>query len=231
MRNAAGDPLHIVAHVVDTTEQMAAEQRLVELLASKDELIASVSHELRTPLTAVVGYAEILRDQRDALSVDERNEIIGSIVGQGSDLADIVEDLLVAARSEGDGLRVSREPNRLRTEALNALQTLSRHAAGLEVDVAGPDPVAVGDPVRVRQIIRNLVSNAVRYGGPSIRLEIDGDGSRASLVVIDDGVGLPPDDRQWIFAPYHRFSSAEGFDCCGGSGSHGRQKAGSTHGR
>ncbi|MBT8207369.1 MAG: PAS domain S-box protein [Acidimicrobiia bacterium] len=218
VRSAVGDPLHVVAHVVDTTEQMAAEQRLVELLASKDELIASVSHELRTPLTAVVGYAEILRDQRDALSVDERDEIIGSIVGQGSDLADIVEDLLVAARSEDDGLRVRSEPVHLRSEAMSALQSLSRHDAVVGTEVAGQDVVAFGDPVRVRQIIRNLVSNAVRYGGPSIRLGIDSDGSRARLVVIDDGVGVPPDERRWIFEPYHRSHPQKGLTAAVGLG-------------
>ena len=82
-------------------------ERLEHLVRSKDEFVASVSHELRTPLAAVLGFAEILRDEQIDLSSEERLELTSTIAREAYDLAGIVEDLLVSARAEIDSVHIS----------------------------------------------------------------------------------------------------------------------------
>ena len=90
-------------------------------------------------------------------------------------------------------------------------QVLEAWNGELEVTVSFPgDVVAVGDPSRVRQIVRNLLSNAVRYGGSDITIEGDVGGARAWLRVSDDGEGVPEGDRDRIFEPYHRLRQDAG---------------------
>ena len=100
VRGAHGEPLHVVAHVVDITTQVEAQERLTALLHSKDQLIASVSHELRTPLTSIVGYSQLLLEADVAIPPTERDDMIRTLAGQATELNNIIEDLLVASRAE-----------------------------------------------------------------------------------------------------------------------------------
>lgn len=195
--------------VRDITERKAAEHHLQELMRSKDEFIASVSHELRTPLTAVIGFAELLRDADTDLSPAEREEMIGSITEQASDISNIVEDLLVAARTEIDTLHVTQVPVNLRAQLAQVLEA-SREALSDRIEIVGESVTALGDPGRVRQIVRNLLTNAVRYGGDHIEVRMHSNGSRAYMQVCDDGPGVPEQDRETIFEPYHRSHATPG---------------------
>jgi len=189
--------------VRDITVRKAAEDDLRELIRTKDEFIASVSHELRTPLTAVVGFAELLRDSESDLSPAEQEEMIGSITEQASDISNIVEDLLVAARAEIDTLHVSQVPVNIRAQLAQVLEA-SREASADQIEIVGGPVTALGDPGRVRQILRNLLTNAVRYGGDHIQVQMNSNGSRAFVQVCDDGPGVPEQDRETIFEPYQR---------------------------
>lgn len=189
--------------VRDITERKAAEDHLRELVRSKDEFIASVSHELRTPLTAVIGFAELLRDAGTHLSPGEREEMIRSITEQASDIANIVEDLLVAARAEIDTLHVSEVPVDLRAQLTQVLET-TRVATPHQIEIVGQSVIALADPGRVRQILRNLLTNAARYGGTHVQVRMHSDGSNAFLQVCDDGPGIPEHDSETIFEPYRR---------------------------
>jgi signal transduction histidine kinase len=218
LRDPQDRPLHLVAHVVDVTEQVTAEQRLVDLLASKDELIASVSHELRTPLTAVVGYAQMLNDEVSGLSAVERKEMIESIASQGADLTNIIEDLLVEARADIGTLTVARVPVDLRAQAAQVLETLQSDTNGRCIELIGLPVQAVADPARVRQILRNLVTNAFRYGGDHIQITVADGGSTVRILVSDNGLGVPPEEQNRIFEPYHRAHTREGLTASVGLG-------------
>lgn len=205
IKDAFGDPAHLVANVVDITEHVRNEDRLENLVASKDELIASVSHELRTPLTAIVGFAELLRGDTSTLSVDERVELVQSIADQTSDLTHIVEDLLVAARADNESLTVALVPVDVRAQAAQVLETMVDKPK--QVALLGNSSRGIGDPARVRQILRNLISNAFRYGGDNIEVKVCEREGVVCVEVIDDGHGIPENERDHVFQPYQRSTS------------------------
>jgi signal transduction histidine kinase len=195
-------------------ERQASNTRLQELLESKDRFIASVSHELRTPITAVMGLAQILAGSDfEAASPDEVKELLSTVAEQSAEVAQIVEDLLVAARAEDGTLTVTPRSVDVRAE-IDAVLAGARHAGqqGGDAIVCGAG-VAWVDPLRFRQIIRNLVSNAWRYGGPRVEVSIEQRDRETVIVVSDDGAGIPEDKRESVFEPYetaHPTSSLPG---------------------
>jgi PAS domain S-box-containing protein len=190
--------------LADVTEQRIHRERLEAALRSRIELIGTVSHELRTPLTAIVGYARLLADGQ-GLSPDERTEMAGVVGQQAEDMVEIVEDLLAAAQAEAGTLRVAVVPIDLAEETRRAVTGMAeRHTGSLQVE-AGPAP-ALGDDHRVRQVIRNLVANAIVHGGDHIRVATSTDGHRAQVLVADDGPGLSPGDDERVFEAFQRGS-------------------------
>ncbi|MFP5333316.1 MAG: ATP-binding protein [Acidimicrobiia bacterium] len=190
----------VLGAVRDVSEIVALRTQLEELLASKDLFVATVSHELRTPLTAVVAFAEMLRDRTD-LSPEEREEFLGLIADQSREVSYLVEDLLVAARLDSDELTVSTQPTALRAEILTVVSPFAAQRS-IEVDHTAVDRAVRADPGRLRQIIRNLVGNAVKHGGLSISVTADVAGGHCHLIVRDDGAGIPPEAEQSLFEPY-----------------------------
>ncbi|HEU4320328.1 MAG TPA: HAMP domain-containing sensor histidine kinase [Acidimicrobiia bacterium] len=183
----------------------AAEARLQNLLDAKDELIASVGHELRTPLTAVLGFAELLRVGGETeMTESDRHEMVEFIAREAFDLTGIVDDLLVAARLEVDRLDVTKVPTSLRSQVAQVLEAWDNtDRPGIEV--TGDNIRAVADPARVRQILRNLITNAIRYGGNQIAVTIDADSQGAFVEVADNGKGLPMSEWERIFEPHYRY--------------------------
>ncbi len=192
-------------------ELRAAETRLQGLLDAKDQLIASVGHELRTPLTAVLGFAELLRvGEESDMAPTEREEMVQFIAREAFDLSAIVDDLLVAARIEINRLEVTRVPTSLRAQVSQVLEGWDR-AELLGLEIVGDDVRAIADPARVRQILRNLISNAIRYGGNRIVVSLGIDGSEGATTfveVADNGSGLPMTEWERIFEPHYRYHDA-----------------------
>ncbi len=184
-------------------EREEAHRRLEEEIRSRDEFLASVSHELRTPLTAVLGFGQILQDESGSLSPEERSELVDTVVREATDLLNIVNDLLAAAKSDTDTLHVAQVPVNLRAQTAQALEAFE-HERVHDIDLVGHSVRAVGDPHRVRQIVRNLVSNALRYGGDDIHVEVLSDAATAKVAVRDSGSPIPPVDRERIFERYQR---------------------------
>lgn len=208
VRDRRGRVRYYEGELEDITEQRRHWEQLEAALRSRIQLIGTVSHELRTPLTAIVGYARLLADGQ-ALSPEEHAEMAGVVEQQAEDMVDIVEDLLTAAQAEAGTLRVAPGPIDLAEEARRAVTGMeSRHTGTLEVE-AKPAP-ALGDAHRVRQVIRNLVSNAIAHGGDHIRVTTATDGPRARVLVTDDGPGLSPGDEERVFEAFQRGSRAHG---------------------
>jgi PAS domain S-box-containing protein len=198
-----------MAIVRDITEQLHAQRALEASLRSKNELIASIAHELRTPLTAVVGFTQILRDQ-SGLSGEERTEMIRLIAEEGADLTNIVEDLLTAAKAEAGTLTVVHVPVDLRAQAAQILETFWDGKEAGRLELTGTAVRAFGDPARVRQILRNLISNALKYGGNSIRINTSSDETTSRVTVSDDGPGVLFDQQERIFESYERAHDTSG---------------------
>ncbi len=163
----------------------------------KDRFLASVSHELRTPLTVVSGLAYELHDQPENFSTEERNGLMGMLVEQTDELSGIVEDLLVAARSDIGKVTIHYDTVDLGEEAKRAMD-----GAGIDGAFRGHPGEAYADPQRVRQILRNLLTNAKRYGGPKVRIDFAEGAGWTEVVVADNGAGVPRDKREAIFQSY-----------------------------
>lgn len=201
----APDLANVTVAIVDITRQREAEQKLRSLVQSKDQLVATISHEIRTPLTAVVGIAEELRNPQSAIDGDERAELLALVAEQSLEVSRIVDDLLIVARSDAGNLVVDPRPIRLADEAPAVVRAVD---ATIPVEIEA-DAAVVADPHRVRQIIRNLVTNAQRYGGPDIRVVVKEQGSRSVVEVRDNGTALTPSGRTAIFEPYGRAEGGE----------------------
>jgi len=185
-------------------------ENLRELAQAKDQFLASVGHELRTPLTSVLGFAELLRANSGDISEDERLAMISTVADEATDLASIVDDLLVAARSELDLLVVTEVPVSTRAQVAQVLEMNGKGAFENIKVVGEPEHAyrALGDPSRVRQILRNLITNACRYGGEQVEIRLSATTDLVSVLVADNGVGVSDADSQRIFDPYYRAHSS-----------------------
>lgn len=203
--------VRLADHVALLVYRRQLHSRLEQLLRSKDEFVAAVSHELRTPLTAVVGLSEELRQRVGELPGEEVAEFAGIIAGQSAEVAHLVEDLLVAARAETGALTIRPEPLELQGEARRVVERERLLGSRtVELEFSGSQVRAHADPARVRQIVRNLVTNALRYGGSRVWVETGEAGPAATLRVVDDGPGIPEEDRTRIFDPYYRAAAVPG---------------------
>ncbi len=201
--DSTGSPRYTICQAVDVTERVRSRVQLEKMLASKNELIASVSHELRTPLTVLVGFAQLLHDEHSPYSASERSEMIQAMVTESVDMTNIVEDLVVAAKAETDALTVVQVSVDLRAQVAQVVEAWT----GKEVDhieLVGSGARGTGDPSRVRQILRNLLSNALRYGGERVTIRVGSNDTVVRVEVSDNGSAIPLEDQERIFQPYQR---------------------------
>jgi signal transduction histidine kinase len=180
----------------DRGRQLFEQRRIND---AQTEFIASVSHELRTPLTSVVAYSHELRDRFEDFSPGEIDEMVQALVQGSDEVAAIVDDLLVAARIETDHLVIRPEPLDIREEIGHALATIA-DVANIAIDAEGE---VLADRGRLRQILRNLVSNAVRYGGDRIRVSSGIHRGEMLIVVADSGPPVPVELHTEIFEPFN----------------------------
>ena len=215
--DGAPDYSHVCVAAVDVTESRETRRALEGLLRSKDELVATVSHELRTPLTTVVGLAAELRDSLEAFDEHELRELVALIASEGREVSTIVEDLLVAAQAETGKLNLNPE----RVDLVQLASDL--HRAMPKNDQLGlflPDQEVwvLADPTRTRQVIRNLIVNADRYGGTDIRICVVPGTTKAKLEVRDSGRPLPFREREAIFDRFYRARQVPGLTASVGLG-------------
>ena len=165
--------------------------QLEDLLRSRDEFLAGASHALRTPLTSVVGFGQLMEQNWGHKLPPEAGEMLAELNQQGEELAGLVDDLLVRAEDASGRLHVRAEPTDLREITAQVVRSFAWLYPQKLIRLRGDlQAMASGDPVRVRQIVRNLMSNAVRHGGNLIVVEVKA-GTEATLAVSDDGSGLP----------------------------------------
>ena len=171
-----------------------AEER--ELSRSKDQLIANISHELRTPLTGIYTSALAIEEIGHS-DPDVALELNGMIVDQSADLNRMVEDLLVSAQADAGRLTFDLVPGSARHEIESVAKELSR--LGTPITVRARDAVVLADTGRLRQLLRNLVSNAIRHGGPNVTLLARPAPGAYVIRVEDDGPGVPPEIEARLF--------------------------------
>jgi signal transduction histidine kinase len=189
-------------------ERKSSYHQLEQHIRSKDAFLASISHEIRTPLTAVLGYASIMHADAARLDPDLAEQVT-HVAEQATEVADIVEDLLVAARADIDDLAVAEESVEIRSQLRNVVDSRPQ-ASSHRIKIFGEDVWAWTDAARLRQIIRCLLSNAIRYGGEHIEIRVAQVDQVARISFIDDGPGVDDEDRDQIFEPFHRAHHRKG---------------------
>lgn len=162
-----------------------------ELATARDEFIANASHELRTPLTGIAGMAMLLEEDPAMKESELASELIDVIIGESSDLERMVEDLLTTARLDAGALQFTFENVSVAEEVDEVAASLTR--SGLRVSVDCAPGLVRADRGRLRQVVRNLLSNAKKYGGPDVRVDGGVEGRTYLIVVSDGGAGLPPE--------------------------------------
>lgn len=194
-----------VVIVRDFTDEKAAAMRLDDLTQAKDRFLGGISHDLRTPLTAVLGYSDLLRTEGTQFTPSERSEMLDAIGVGAATIGDLFEDALVMARHEIDSLVITPTRVDLAWHAAKVAESIARDGA-VEMVAECSAAFAEVDPVRLDQILRHLISNAVVHGGPH-RMIVTGESDGKSWIEVrDDGTGIPGDERPWIFDPLGRSS-------------------------
>jgi signal transduction histidine kinase len=196
------------ARLLNSAAEAAA---LREVDRLKDEFISVVSHELRRPLASIKGYAAtlLLDDTWDQAT---RRDFLQVIDEESDRLSELVENLLDLSRLGSGMLTLSREPILLPKLAESACDLIASqpHLEGhtFTLDFPEPFPIVDGDPVRISQVLLNLVENAVKYSDPGTAVKVSGrvslDTGDIEIAVSDRGVGLDPKDRVRIFDRFYR---------------------------
>jgi PAS domain S-box-containing protein len=186
--------------------------RTREVERAKADFVAAVSHELRTPITPIKGYVELLRAKGESMSEELRQDVLRTVSERTDHLSRLIEDLLLASRisSEGPGAVVLG----LQLEVTDLVEAARRVTADYlreptrRVTLEGSaEPLEISaDPLRLSQILVNLLSNAHKYSPPDtpIRLRLWREDGWAKLAVIDKGRGIPAQELELIFDKFHR---------------------------
>jgi len=183
------------------TRQKELEVRLEteqELGKARDEFVANASHELRTPLTSIFGLAHLLEEDEVVRSSPSDMEMVGMIISETHDLTRMVDDLLTTARLDAGGLHYQFENLPVLEEVVSDVVEPMRRA-GIAVEVDCQPALVRSDRLRLRQVLRNLLSNAGKYGGPNVRLHGRVTEGWYEVRVEDDGEGIPPELEARLF--------------------------------
>ncbi len=220
IKNQSGEVEKYVWIGSDITARKEAELELIESRAraeaansAKSEFLANMSHEIRTPLTAILGFADILREDREGLMPQQqRAQTIDTIRNAGLHLLTVINDVLDLSKIEAGKMEVEQVETPLVTVLREVVSVCGSRASskglGLTAELATPLPEKIlSDPTRLRQILMNLVGNALKFtehGTISIVAKASDRDDSARLIVdiVDTGVGLTPEEAARLFKPF-----------------------------
>jgi signal transduction histidine kinase len=203
-----------------TLLQAVASQAAVAIenarLFQQSDLVAEIMHELKTPLMALTAASELLA--RTHLREDRRNELLQMIQRETRRLSQMTQDFLDLARLESGRVQLARQPIDLVELVHDVVRIQQPQAIACQVTLSGhvakAVPTLVGDYNRLKQVLLNLASNAIKYNVPHgrVRIEAKSDSPReVTLAVVDTGPGIPADSMHRLFERFYRLPDSEGF--------------------
>jgi signal transduction histidine kinase len=184
--------------LIERNEALIAADRL------KSQFISHVSYELRTPLTNIIGFTELLESPRTGQLNTKQREYLGDVSASSRTLLSIIDDILDLANIDAGALELKLAPARARpivdAAVLAVRDRLTRAHHKLEISMAPDVDAFIADEARVRQILYNLLSNAIGFSSPGgeIGLECRREGSMIAFTVVDHGVGIPKDQQRAV---------------------------------
>lgn len=195
----------------DVTDAKRYERALIErneaLVAAdklKSQFISHVSYELRTPLTNIIGFSELLDSPRTGALNDKQREYLNDVSASSKTLLAIIDDILDLANIDAGALELKLAPVKVRpiidAAVLGVRERASRARIALDISVADDAVEFVADEGRVRQVLYNLMSNAIGFSMPggTVRLHCRRDGDVIAFTIIDEGVGIPKDQQSSV---------------------------------
>jgi PAS domain S-box-containing protein len=193
-------------------EQVEVAEQLRDVDRLKSEFLASMSHELRTPLNSIIGYAEVLLDGIDGDLTEDMQEDVETIHGSGRHLLNLINDVLDLAKIEAGQMDIRVEPVSLMSVTEEVFSTSRVLVAGKPVDLvadfADNLPGVSADPLRLRQVISNLVTNAIKFteqGSVTISAgPFEDDPSMLKVSVIDTGIGISEEHLPLVFERFRQ---------------------------
>ncbi len=214
-----GSLVRMIGTVADINESKVIQQQLMQAKEEaeransyKTTFLANMSHEIRTPMTAVLGFTEVLRDS--TISPEQRQDALSRIECSGRSLLRLIDDILDISKIEAGKLvteKVRFSPVEIVSEVV-ALLRLQAEQKGLRLVaqfLPGTPIIAHSDPTRIRQILVNLIGNAIKFTrtgevNVKVRAEPEGNEKKQFLTfeVIDTGIGISPDDQLKLFQPF-----------------------------
>lgn len=217
LRDAQGHPHRIVGTVEDITEHLQLEEaqagrELAEAAnRAKNDFLSRMSHELRTPLNAMLGFAQLIElDRQQPLSTSQK-DWVGQIQTAGWHLLEMINDTLDLSRIESGTLKLSCEVLDLRSVIEGTMSMVERdmkaRRIGARLEIAPEAAQVAGDPTRIKQILTNLLTNAVKYNVDDGSIEVTArpnlDGE-IEISVADTGLGMNEAQQANLFQPFNR---------------------------
>ena len=205
----------LVASAVQNIRAYDAERRTVEelrrLSALRADFVSLVSHELRTPMAAVIGSARTLQQRWRELTPDQRESFLGLIADETERLASLVSDVLDTSRIDAGTFNIRFGDVDLAELVRDtvALAELGSDEVGLRTEVHEPLPQVRGDAERLRQVLVNLIDNAIKYSpaGDEVEVRAYSEADRVLVDIRDHGPGIAPEDQRLIFEKFGRVTS------------------------
>jgi PAS domain S-box-containing protein len=204
-------PIQASGTIQDVTEHRTLEQKVVEyqeLNEMKSNLLSTVSHELRTPLAIIKGYSTLLLDYEDKLEQDEKHEYVESIDKATSRLVDLVNHILDMSRLDSGLLQLERTSASIARLIREAAAEARLRAPGhtIELNLATGLPRVRIDTKRIRQVLDNILDNAIKYSeeGTEIVISAERQDKEMLVSISDQGIGIPAEDLDKVFDRMYR---------------------------
>ena len=184
-----------------------------QLERARTDFVATASHELRTPLTTVYGGARTLIARGDQLDRDQQEQLLHMIEQESEHLVQVVDQLLVSAQLDRGLLHLDLAQCDLRALCAAVVESARLRAPGdIEIVLDAPDSIARYrcDESLLRQVLVNLVENALKYAldGGRVEVRLTDEQGRVRIDVQDEGPGIPPSEQEWIFEKFYRLDAA-----------------------
>ena len=196
-----------------TNTQLENRNREVEKAdRRKSNFLATMSHELRTPLNAIIGFSELLAEETVGPLNQKQRRFVSQVMEGSRHLLALIDDILDLSKIEAGHLELKYERISLNTAAAEVLATVRPLAASkqIDLDTEFPEEITIfADNLRVKQVLYNLLTNAIKFTPQKGRVHLITEAERAfvKLSVIDTGIGIPRDEHESIFEAFHQVSA------------------------
>jgi PAS domain S-box-containing protein len=188
----------------------------------KTELLANVSHDLRTPLTSIKGYTTTIMRHFEKLTDEEKRDFLHEIDQASDRLTELIENLLQLSKLEAGGFPMNKELVAIDSILANAIEDMEQKAVGhlFGLHLQPSLPLVEADPRRIRQVVDNLLGNAVKYSAEGARVLLECEANDQNIIarVHDEGIGINPQELDKIFERFYQASSSSQNHKTGGVG-------------